>query len=97
VDSLEGEQQGHHLGDGGDGDPLVGILLVEDPSALLLDEDGSAAVEVELRRGGCSRQQNSFCRFLDVGADGPPSPAALDAAVMGAVRSAGSAVFRKKG
>jgi len=44
---------------------------VEDPSAPLLNEDGSAAVEVELRRGGCSRQQNSFCRFLDVGADGP--------------------------
>ena len=71
VDSLEGKQQGHHLGDGGDGDPLVGVLLVEDPSAPLLNEDGSAAVEVELRRGSCGRQQNSFCPFLDVGADGP--------------------------
>ena len=71
MDSLESKQQGHHLGDGGDGDPFVGVLLVEDPSTPLLNEDGSAAVEVELRRGGCSRQQNSFCRFLDVGADGP--------------------------
>ena len=25
-----------------------------------------AMLEKKLRRGGCSRQQNSFCRFLDV-------------------------------
>lgn len=70
VDGLEGEEQGHDLGDGGDGHPLVGVLLVEHPAAALLDEDGGAAVERELRRGS-RREGCSLCRLPGVGADGP--------------------------
>ena len=60
VHRLKGEQQGHHLGNGGDGHGLVGIHLVKHRAAGLVDEDRRAAGQGKLRRGD---RQGLHCRF----------------------------------
>ena len=47
VDGLKGKHQGHHLGDGGDGHPLVGVFLIEDGAGVLVDQDGRPAGQRE--------------------------------------------------
>ena len=67
VDGFKGEKQSHQLGDGRDGHPLVGVLLIEHPAACRFDEDGSAAGQRQtVCRGGglCSRgiRRSGLCR-----------------------------------
>ena len=60
VHRLKGEQQGHHLGNGGDGHSLVCIHLVKYRAAGLVNEHRRAAGQSKLRRGDC---QGLHCRF----------------------------------
>ena len=55
MDGLKGQQQGHYLCNRRDGHFFLGIFLVQHPAAVLLDQDGGAAVEGECR-SRCRRE-----------------------------------------
>ena len=52
LQRLKGQQQRHHLGDGGNGTALIGIFLIKHRPGILIHKDGRLAGQVKVRGGG---------------------------------------------